>query len=365
MRAHTCLEVYWARLAHNWEVIQKLAPQAQIMPMIKANAYGHGLVAVGQFLSEELKAKSLGVATLGEAEAVSHLNTVYVFSDTLVTDREYHASYSGNNIIPVIHDIESLEMFLTDRCFKHLPLVMKLNTGMNRLGINESDWERAALAIVKSSRKNIHHLMTHFARSFDVITAGDSTHQQADRFKKAVSFFKSHGLTIDETSIANSGAIEQQFGTSETWVRPGIMLYGPPSAKEQTKMVSSLVTRIMNVFEVKEGMSIGYGEHLAPHDGTIAVLPIGYGDGYPTQSSGFELTVNGVKAKVFGRVNMDMTFLLFKHEDQNKIKLNDEVRFWNENPSELLAWAKHMQTHPYQALCGVSSRVPRLYRLGL
>ncbi|MBY0517409.1 MAG: alanine racemase [Bacteriovoracaceae bacterium] len=364
MRAHTFLEVYWARLAHNWEVIQKLAPQSQIMPMIKANAYGHGLVAIGQFLSEELKAKALGVATLGEAEAVSHLNKVYVFSDTLVSDREYHARYSGHNIIPVIHDMKSLEMFLNDRCFKHLPLVIKLNTGMNRLGLPESEWESAALEIVKSGRKNIHHLMTHFARSFNEIKAGDTTHQQADLFKKALSLFKSHGISVDETSLANSGAIEQRFATNETWVRPGLMLYGPPSAKEQTKMVSSLVTHVMNVFEVKKGMSIGYGESLAPHDGTIAVLPIGYGDGYPTQSSGFELSVNGMNAKVFGRVNMDMTFLLFGHDSQNKIKLNDEVRFWNENPQELLSWAEHMKTHAYQALCGVSSRVPRLYRLG-
>ena len=172
------------------------------------------------------------------------------------------------------------------------------------------------------------------------------------------------GISIEETSLANSGAIEQQFACDETWVRPGLMLYGPPSVKPTTQLVSSLVTRVMKVFPVKRGVPVGYGVSVPAEDGVIALVPIGYGDGFPTQSTGFNLVVNGMKAKVFGRINMDMAFLLLPADAMGKIKVGDEVRFWDAEPKPLLDWAQHMETHAYQALCGVSSRVPRVYRLG-
>jgi alanine racemase len=120
----------------------------------------------------------------------------------------------------------------------------------------------------------------------------------------------------------------------------------------------------MKVSPVKKGTAIGYGTHVAGEDGVIAVLPIGYGDGFPTQSSGFDLIVNGETARVFGRVNMDMAFLFFKSDVIGKINVGDEVRFWEKNPKNLINWATHMNTHAYQALCGISARVPRVYRIG-
>ncbi len=367
MRAHTRLEVYWARLAHNWQRVRELAPQAKILPMIKANAYGHGLVPVANFLIEEMKAQALGVASLGEAEEVLKNNlrsSVLVFSDTMIQDREYHNRYASSQIIPVIHHLSDLEVFLSDRCFKHLPLVLKLNTGMNRLGIAKSQWQTVVDLMKKNHRQTITHLMSHFARASEVITAGDMSHQQKNQFDEAVTFFQKAGLTIEETSLANSGAIEQKFATDYTWVRPGLMLYGPPSAKLATQMVSSLVTQVLTVFPVERGVPVGYGLHAPAQGGVIAVLPLGYGDGYPTQSSGFKITVNGMTAQVFGRVNMDMTFLLFDKSAEGKIKPGDEVRFWDADPTALVDWATHMGTHSYQALCGVSSRVPRHYRVG-
>ena len=369
MRAHTRLEVYWARLARNWQRVQQLAPRARILPMIKANAYGHGLVPVGQFLSQELKVETLGVATLGEAEAFlqetpNYRGRVMVFSETNLIEKEFHSRYNGQQIVPVVHEMPALEVFLTDRCYKHLPLVMKLNTGMNRLGVDEAEWEAAGQMILKSGRKSIHHLMSHFASSYSEYKAGDKTHRQVEAFQRGVKLLRGMGLDIEETSLANSGAIEQGIGKDETWVRPGLMLYGPHSFAGNTEMVSSFVTRMMKVFPVKRGVPVGYGNFVTAEDGFIAVLPLGYGDGFPTQLSGYKSQVNGLEAKIFGRINMDMSFLFFSTDAAGKIKAGDEVRFWDLDTAAVDAWAKHMDTHAYQAMCGISSRVPRVYRLG-
>jgi alanine racemase len=369
MRAHTRLEVYWARLARNWQRVQQLAPSARILPMIKANAYGHGLVPVGQFLSQEMKVETLGVATLGEAEAFlqetpSYRGRVMVFSETNLIEKEFHSRYNSPQIIPVVHDMPALEVFLHDRCYKHLPLVMKLNTGMNRLGIEENDWEVAGRTILKSGRKSIHHLMSHFAYSYSEYKEGDRTHRQVEAFQRGVALLRGMGISIEETSLANSGAIEQGIGTTETWVRPGLMLYGPHSFAGETEMVSSLVTHVMSVFPVKRGVPVGYGNHVTSEDGIMAILPLGYGDGFPTQSTGYRFSVNGAEARVFGRINMDMVFLFFPGASPGVVKAGDEVRFWDTDPRDVDAWARHMDTHAYQAMCSISSRVPRIYRLG-
>lgn len=369
MRAHTRLEVNWATLAHNFEQVKKLAPKARVLPMIKADAYGHGLAPVGRFLAEEIKAEAMGVATLAEGESLQqalphYTGRIYIFSDTLVTEPKFHSRYAHQNLLPVIHDMESLKTFLHDPCFKHLPLTIKLNTGMNRIGVDAENWEEMGRAIVKSGRKSIQHLMSHFARAASEIKPEDKSHKQRAQFNEALALFRGMGISIEETSLANSGAIEQRFACDETWVRPGLMLYGPWSYQGTTQMVSSLITRVMKVFPVKKGTPVGYGTHVAGEDGVIAVLPIGYGDGFPTQSSGYDFMINGEKARVFGRVNMDMAFLFFNTSALGKINVGDEVKFWETNPQTLIDWATHMNTHAYQALCGISSRVPRVYRIG-
>lgn len=369
MRAHTRLEVNWSVLAENLATVAKLAPSAQVLPMIKADAYGHGLLPVGRFLAEEIKSKAMGVATLAEGESLKmalphYQGKIYIFSDTLVTEPAHHSRYTGQMLLPVLHDMDSLNTFLTDPCFRHLPVTLKLNTGMNRLGIDQSDWEAAGKAILRSGRKSIHHLMSHFARAASEIKPDDKSHKQKALFEQGKALFRGMGLSIEETSLANSGAIEQQFACEETWVRPGLMMYGPHSFKPQTKMVSSLVTRVMKVFSVKKGVPVGYGTHVAGEDGIMAILSLGYGDGFPTQSTGYDFTVNGEKARVFGRVNMDMAFLFFSESAAGKIKTGDEIRFWESDPMVITNWAAHMNTHAYQALCGLTARIPRVYRRG-
>jgi alanine racemase len=360
MRQLSFLEVYWNRLEDNWRVIQKLAPQAKILPMIKANAYGHGLKEIAQFLEKELQAEALGVATLFEALELKSSRPIYVFSENNLVS---HPGLYSSSIYPVIHDLLSLKIFLADSHFSRHPLILKVDTGMNRLGIAPGDWEECLSMIVTSGRRSIDHLMSHFATSYYLQKPADMISRQQASFKKAQDFFSSK-LKIHETSMANSGAIEQGLNCDETWVRPGLMLYGPGSFECKTKMISSLVTHVMKVSWHERGTPIGYGVHVTPEKGVIALLPLGYGDGFATQSSGFKIKIKQWTGFVFGRVNMDMSAVYFPAEAWGKIQVGDCVRIWDEEPQSLVDWATHMQTHAYQALCGISSRIPRHYRLG-
>ncbi len=364
MRDHSRLEVHLPRLARNWARVQALAPRARILPMVKAQAYGHGAVAVSRFLVDELGAQALGVATLGEGEellrGLPQLQVpVHVFSDTNLGSTG--ARYEDARLRPVVADLAGLDHFLRD--YGDRPLDLKINTGMNRLGLDEADWEEAAKRIRAAGRSGIDHLMAHFALSFHEIKPGDKCHRQRDAFARARALFEAHGLAVRETSQANSGAIEQGFTVDETWVRPGLMLYGPPSWRFNGEIVSSLVTRILKVFPVKRGTPVGYGVNVVPEDGLIAVLPLGYGDGLPTQAAGWRFQHAGFEAWVFGRVNMDMSFLFFPTAALGRVREGDEVRLWDADPAVLQSYADHMKTHAYQALCAISGRVPRVYHL--
>lgn len=361
MRELSRVDIFGDRLISNLNVIQSLAPNAKILPMVKANAYGHGLQKISNFLLHQTNTQALGVASLSEALEIKTDKPILVFSETLLEEK--YLSHYRAHIHPVVSDLEGLRVFLKAREFKHHPLIIKIDSGMNRLGIAREEWAEALKLIQASSRTSIQHLMSHFATSYYQQKAGDMITRQIQCFKEAKSFFQA-SLSIEETSMSNSGAIEQGLMVEESWVRPGLMLYGPGSFATKTKMISRFSTRVLKIKSYERGTPIGYGVHVTPEPGAIALLPIGYGDGFFTQSSGHTLRINGVEGKVFGRVNMDMTAVFFKPEAASKIKAGDEVVLWDEDPQPLVDWATQMQTHAYQALCGISSRIPRVYHLG-
>lgn len=369
MRHSSFLEINLGLMARNFQLIQELAPKATILPMVKANAYGNGLIPISQFLVNDLGVRLLGCASLGEALELIHevptlKSKILVFSDTELQNEHAREAYLKFNVIPVLHQASDLDVVLKQKEFSKLPLVLKLNTGMNRLGLLEPDLIKY-LPLLKV--RGISHLMTHFARSSSVITPGDKSHKQMDEFHRMKKILIDGGVTIETTSVSNSGAIEQQFGVSETYVRPGLMLYGPPSVTEPIlwngSQTSRWITKINSSFLAKKGTPVGYGVNVADKDSYFAVIPIGYGDGFFTFYSGTRLLVNGVPAKVFGRINMDLTFLQFDPEDAGKIKNGDVIEIWNHDNKVITDIANQNKTHAYQLMCGVSSRIPRIYKV--
>lgn len=369
MRHSSYLEVNLDLLGQNFERIQELAPKAEILPMVKANAYGNGIVPVSKFLVNDLKVKTLGCATLGEAlhiiEECPDLKVkLIVFSDTEIHNEHLRRAYLDFDIMPVLHQKSDLELVLKNPELSKIPLILKLNTGMNRLGLSQED---LALYLPLIKQRGVQHLMTHFARAAEMLKPGDKCHKQMDEFNKMKKFLTDAGVSIKETSVANSGAIEQGFGIDETYVRPGLMLYGPPSVLEPIlwhgHQSSRLVTKVLSTYHVKKGTPIGYGANVADKDCFIAIIPMGYGDGLVTYGSGTRLTVNGQAGKIFGRINMDMAFLQFDPSAEKFIKNEDVVELWNHDNKVITDIATQNKTIPYQLMCGISGRIPRIYKV--
>lgn len=368
MRHSTFLEVNLGLLQENIQHIKQLT-KAKVLPMVKADAYGNGLIPVSRTLVNECELKTLGCATLGEAihlfDQCPELEAeVLIFSDSEITHPEFSEAYTHYPITPVLHSRSDVETVLTNSALSKLPLVLKVNTGMNRLGLS---LEELADLAPRLKGRGVRHLMTHFACSYYPLKAGDKTHRQMEEFVKAKKILTDAGVEVKETSVANSGAIEQKFGVDETWVRPGLMMYGPPSVESpiiwKGHQISRFVTKVMKTFEVKKGTPVGYGINVAGEDGFIAIVPIGYADLSVSTISGAELMVNGYKAKFFARVNMDMSFLMFDRSVAGKIKVGDSVEIWNHDNRVISELATQMKTIPYHLMCGVTNRIPRIYKV--
>jgi alanine racemase len=367
MRHSSFLEVNLSLLARNVDKVKALSNSAQLIPMVKSDAYGNGLIPISRFLAQECDVKLLGCASLGEAlkltdELPQIEAEILVFSDTEILDQHFSTCYLERNILPVLHQKIEVEKVLNSPEFNHMPLYLKVDTGMNRLGLSLEELEQLAPRL---RGRGVQHLMTHFACSYYPSRPGDRIERQFAQFMRAREILSSRGVDIRETSISNSGAIEQGIGIDESHVRPGLMLYGPSSVPHlwDGHQISRLVTRILKVFKVKKGTPIGYGVNVAPEDGWIAILPIGYGDGLLTYSSGASVEVKGKPGRIFGRVNMDMTFLWFDLMHGENLSAGEEVEIWNHDNKRISDFATQMKTIPYQLMCAISPRIPKVYKV--
>lgn len=365
MRVGSELTINLGHLAHNFELIQKMTPGLETIFMVKANAYGHGILEIVSFAFNELGIKRFGCASLGEAvyirKNLPQINCdLWVFSDTNLGDAPSRENYLELGITPVIHDLHDLEIFLNDKNFKYMPLVLKFDTGMHRLGISESDVSSVVGLLKKHDRLNLLHVMTHFSSSYLKHKEGDRTHQQLKSFESILTELRDHGVSIEETSCANSGAIEQEIALNYTHTRPGLMMYGGESFHWQGKCVSSLKTHVLKTFEVKKGMPVGYGGHVCANDGHVVLLPLGYGDGLLTSFSGLKFKFYAKEAQILGRVNMDLTSIFFE-ELPSELKTGSEFVIWGEGLHNVNELAAQLKTIPYQLFTAISSRVPRRY----
>ena len=212
--------------------------------MVKANAYGHGLIPIVDYCFCELQLKSFGVARLEEALELRRVNTryeyeLYVFSDLGLPKR--WEDYLNFKLLPVVAHRDDLEFVLSHPRCRHLPLVLYFDTGMNRLGLPLDQTASLARQIKRSGRP-IYHLMTHFSDSF--LPQREKTQLQYQKFLQLKSDLSASGIPVEKTSVANSAAIENGVGLQETAVRPGLMLYGmqstvgPPATAGQGHLLS-------------------------------------------------------------------------------------------------------------------------------
>jgi alanine racemase len=341
-------------LRHNLSVIRARAGRARVMAVVKANAYGHGLVGTALALKD---ADALAVARLEEGMALraAGIAARIVLLEGVFTGSQLEdAAQAGLDL--VVHDPCQIELLEAAGSAGRFALWLKIDTGMNRLGFPSGDFA-AALARIRrlAPAPRELRLMTHLACANE--RDERVTREQLARFQTAI-----RGLSY-ETSIANSAGLFGDIPLGCQWVRPGLALYGASPFEDATaaalglKPAMTLKSSVIAVRRVAHGEAVGYGGlWRAERDSAVAIVAAGYGDGvHRSLASGTPVLINGERASLAGRVSMDM--IAVDVTGLTGVEVGSPAVLWGEGlPVEEVA--RRAGTIPYELLCSISQRVP-------
>lgn len=371
----THLEVSLAQLAHNYRAIAThVGPRTQVMPILKANAYGHGLVEVARRL-ESIDAPMIGVAYLEEGVRLRRegVRTPVLVLGGIVGEQiprflEHDLTLTASSV-DKLRAIDACAAAVGRRAKVHL----KIDTGMERIGVH---WYSASKLLEESLRVahvDVDGVFTHFANADEA----DLTHTklQLERFHEVLRFYENHSVKTPLRHAANSGAILQLPESHLDLVRPGILFYGAspsPAVEKSIDVRGALrwVTRVVYFKVVEAGNPVSYGSTWAPSTRTrVVTLPVGYGDGYPravARRGPAEVIVRGARRPIVGRVCMDQ--LMVDLGPEGTAYNGDEVVLLGRadrggdgheiTAEELAAWA---ETIAHDVLVSINTRVPRVY----
>lgn len=361
----TWAEVNLDNLAYNFYQIKKLlASQTKVMVTVKADAYGHGLVPVSKKLVS-CGVDYLGVASIDEGIKLRKDNIkapVLILGIALKKDIAPLFRY---NLIPTV----CTEEFASDlnkkarSLGKAIKIHVKVDTGMGRLGVLHHD----ALELVKKIHRmkfiHIEGIFTHFAFAD---TDKDFTRHQIELFRRLAQNLERAGIHIPLVHAANSMGVIDFKDSHFNMVRPGLVIYGLQPVKNlkvKLKPVLSLKTRIIYFKEVPSGYGISYGHiYITKKKTTVVTLPLGYGDGYPRNlSNAAPVLIKGRRFKISGRICMDQIIV---DVGDLAVKQGDEVvLIGSQGKNKVTAeeLAELSGTIPYEIVCGLGSRIPRVY----
>lgn len=360
----TVAEIHLPSLRHNLQEVTRRVGTAVVLAVVKANAYGHGAVPVSRALLAA-GAHRLGVATVEEGLA---LRNAGITAPILVMGGVYDIpTMQRSNLTPVLPSRDAVETAARLANSPALPLRvhLKVDTGMSRLGVTSEE----ALILLRSDwPPNLHFegVMSHLASADE--PDGGATERQLARFRTFLKAIQSAGLNVPMAHIANSAAILRFPSSHFDLVRPGLMLYGYSSGSTPSADLRPALawkTRIIQIKKVDKGQPVSYGgTFIAPRLSTLAVLPVGYADGYSRAlSNNAHVLIGGRPAPVVGRVCMDLTVV--DVTDHPAVRPGDEVVLLGRQGSaaitanDLAAW---QNTISYEVLCRIGPRVTRVYR---
>tara|TARA_B100000953_G_scaffold300097_1_gene302921 strand:- start:244 stop:1323 length:1080 start_codon:yes stop_codon:yes gene_type:complete len=340
-------------LEHNFLRIKELAPNSKVMAIVKADAYGHGIVRVAKTLNN---ADAFGVACLEEAEQLrqSSIKTPIVLLEGPYKPDDLPLIIKFK-LDMVIHNEYQIQLLEKTKIEGSINAWLKIDTGMHRLGfpIEKADAILNRLLLCKNINSRP-ILMTHLATANE--KKNNLTQQQLEAFKKI-------SKIIDgEKTVANSAALINFPEAHFDWVRPGLMLYGVSPLTDSfghnhgLRSVMTLESEIISIQYLSKNEPVGYGATWrCPEDMPVGIIAAGYGDGFPRHAkSGTPILVNNVRCPLIGRASMDM--LTIDLRNQPNAKIGDRVVLWGDSlPIEEVAL--HADTIPYELLCGVHKRL--------
>ena len=363
----THVEVYTSQIVANYKMIEAHVGQRKVMAILKANAYGHGLIPIAKAM-ERIGCPYLGLAYLEEGIQLRRAGIttpILVMGGIIGSQIPLFIEYDLTITASSVDKLRAIEQCAKEQN-KKAKVHLKIDTGMERIGIHYYSAEKLLSYSIRCQHVIVEGIFSHFANA----DSSDPTYtqMQLERFQKVLAFYPRNGLPYPIRHIANSGAIVQ---TPPSWldmVRPGILLYGvyPSSSIPQiipVKLAMRWVSRVVYFKVVKPDHPVSYGSTWKTDRMVrIVTIPVGYGDGYHRRMSGkAKLLINGKKYPVVGRICMDQIMANIEWEEAYN---GDEVVLLGQQGENMISVADLAQwadTIPYEILTSINTRVPRIY----
>lgn len=357
-------------LVWNLSVVRRRAPGKAVLGMVKANAYGHGMLPVAKAL-QGAGIDLLGVALVDEAVQLRKAGITVPIMVLTPAEPADCAAVVEHGLVTVACDLSQVQVLSATALAagRVADVHLYVDTGMHRDGFRPPDAVAAAVAVQALPGIRLVGICTHFATADD--PASPFLREQLSTFTDVVAQCTAAGCSFVSVHAANTGALWQSDATHFTMVRPGLSLYGyaPPAADEMTlRPVMQIRSSVVSVRRAWPGETVSYGRrYVVPHETTIVTVPIGYGDGYMRSLTGrASCLIGGRRHPVVGTICMDEIMV---DVGDTPVALGDEVvllgyqahadgRLESIDAIELAEWAG---TIPYEITTAVSARVPRMF----
>ena len=358
-------EINMGAIAHNYrEIRSRIAKDAKLCAVVKADAYGHGAVAVARVALEE-GADYLAVATLSEALKLRAAGFTTPLLILGLVEPESAREVVDGDITQTVCRMDLVEALSKEavRQGKTVKVHLTIETGMGRIGVHPKDAAETAKKIVALPNVELEGVFSHFALAD--IPDKTFTTNQVKLFQEACNAIEAVGIRIPIKHIAESAAILEIPDVHFDMVRAGIIQYGLWPSDEVTRPIDlrqcmKFCARIVYVKTIQPGESVGYGrKFIAERETRIATLPVGYADGYIRAYAGGSVEVCGKRAPIAGRVCMDQ--FMIDITDIPEAQMGDVCTLFGSETlptDEVAGWAN---TINYEVVCLVSERVPRVY----
>ena len=352
-------EIDRSALRHNAKVVRDRIGSAEMLAVVKANAYGHGLVGVAQTLADD--AQLFGVANLQEALALreSLPHPIVILGSATPEERSIIAD---RGFIPTISSLEEAKAF---NRFGPATINFKIDTGMGRMGVVENEAPEVFKRVATLSNINVHSVSTHMPVSNE---DAEYTRDQLLRFQRILERIRTEVPGTYKAHVFQSAGTLAFNSPGFDIVRAGIILYGIsplPEFQKLLKPVMTWKTRISLVRDMSKGSSISYGRtFITPQKMRIATLSAGYADGYPWHLSncGAVMLVRGQRCALVGRVTMDL--MMIDVSKVERAQVGDEVVLMGRDGNEEVSCAELAEkggTIPWEIVTRIGARVRRVY----
>jgi alanine racemase len=338
------------------------------MAVVKANAYGHGLVPVSRYLVDH-GITDLGVAFAEEGVTLRQEGVrapIHVFALSSRAQADLCVQHRLDATVATVADLQAIQR-AAERRGRTAAVHLKVETGMNRIGVRPHDLPAVLRALARARRVTLKGVYTHFATSD--VPGSPFVGEQLSRFHKAVETILRAGAEPEVVHAANSGAILHRPDAVYSMVRAGILMYGyPPSGPDDRTLAVrpalSLRTRVALVKRLSRGETVSYGRrYRTARATTIATLPLGYADGLfrSMTNRGAQVIIGGRTFPIVGTICMDQCMVDCGQAD---VEADEEaIIIGRSSTTTLTAWdvARVAGTIPYEVTCAISARVPRVY----